>query len=64
MAVHEGERVEAGQLLLKVDLESVAKAGYDLTTPVIVTNPENYQSVRVAGKGTIEAGARLIELFQ
>lgn len=64
MAVHEGERVKAGQLLLKVDLESVAKAGYDLTTPVIVTNPENYQSVRVAGKGTIEAGARLIELFQ
>lgn len=36
--VAKGDSVEAGQLLLSVDLAAVAAAGFDTTTPVVVTN--------------------------
>ena len=36
--VNEGERVVAGQLLMKFDLDAIQEAGYDITTPVILAN--------------------------
>lgn len=39
--VREGERVKAGQLLLTMELAKIAADGYDATTAVIVTNPED-----------------------
>ena len=36
--VAQGDRVKRGQLLLTFDADAVAAAGYDTTTPVVVTN--------------------------
>lgn len=38
MHVSKDDRVEAGQLLLTVDLGALAAAGFDTTTPLVVTN--------------------------
>ncbi|MEJ8302379.1 beta-glucoside-specific PTS transporter subunit IIABC [Saccharibacillus sacchari] len=43
--VKEGDRVEAGQLLLEFDLEQIKAAGYVTATPVIVTNSADYLDV-------------------
>ncbi|MCD2493572.1 glucose PTS transporter subunit IIA [Lacrimispora sp. NSJ-141] len=43
--VSEGDEVKTGQVLLTFELEKIRKAGYDLTTPVIVTNTDEYQTV-------------------
>ena len=44
--VKEGEEVRAGQLLITFDKEQIQDAGYDITTPVIVTNTFDYEEVR------------------
>lgn len=43
--VNEGDRITAGQLLVSFSMEDIRKAGYDITTPVIVTNSDDYQEV-------------------
>lgn len=40
--VKPGDVVKKGDVLLTVDLESIKKEGYDCTTPVIVTNTNDY----------------------
>lgn len=41
--VKNGERVEQGQELLTADLKQIKNAGYVLESPVIITNPGQYQ---------------------
>lgn len=43
MLVNNGDRVEQGQGLLKADLNKIKAAGFVLESPVIITNPEQYQ---------------------
>ncbi|WJH30766.1 beta-glucoside-specific PTS transporter subunit IIABC [Paenibacillus sp. CC-CFT742] len=45
VAVQEGDTVKHGQLLIEFDIEAIQKAGYDTTTPVIVTNSGNYLEI-------------------
>lgn len=40
MHVAKGDRVDAGQLLVTADLAAIAAAGYDTTTPLVVTNSQ------------------------
>ena len=47
-AVKNGNSVKAGDTLIRFDLDSIMKAGYDVTTPVIVTNTSDY--IDVIGK--------------
>jgi len=51
MHVNKDDRVEAGQLLVTADLAAIAAAGFDTTTPLVVTNAND---VEVSG---IAAGA-------
>lgn len=43
--VNSGEKVVIGQPILKADLAQIIAAGYDITTPVIVINTDNYLDV-------------------
>jgi PTS system beta-glucosides-specific IIC component len=40
--IKQGDKVTVGQLLLEVDIDSITKAGYDTTTPVIITNSDRF----------------------
>ncbi|MFT0801919.1 beta-glucoside-specific PTS transporter subunit IIABC [Bacillus swezeyi] len=44
--VQEGDVVESGDQLVSFDMEAIKKAGYQLITPVIITNTERYQSIK------------------
>jgi len=59
--VKNGEKVKKGQLLLKFDIEAIEAAGYDVTTPVVVTNGDAF-TVKPAAYGAIVPGAALMEL--
>lgn len=41
--VRANDQVEAGDLLMKFDVDAIKKAGYDITTPVIFVNGEEFQ---------------------
>ena len=56
----EGDLVEAGQPIVRFDLEAIRDAGYDPVTPVVVTNPEDHP-VRSARDGEVSAGELLFE---
>jgi PTS system beta-glucosides-specific IIC component len=43
--VQEGDKISHGQLLIEFDLDAIRAAGYDTTTPVIVTNSADYLEV-------------------
>lgn len=43
--VKQGERVKAGQVLLEFDIKGIKEAGYHVTTPVIVSNSDNYLDI-------------------
>ena len=60
--VSEGQRIKAGDLLMEADLEVIKRAGYDTTTPVIITNTEEYSEVKSAGEGMVRAGDPVIML--
>jgi len=57
------ERVTAGQLLVEADLAAIIAAGYDTTTPVLVTNSADY-TVEIQASGTVKAGDTLVSITQ
>ena len=46
--VAQGDRVKKGQLLLEFDADAIRAAGYDTTTPVLVTNPADFGTITIA----------------
>lgn len=41
----QGDVVKKGQLLLEFDVNAIKEAGFDISTPVIVTNSDQYLDV-------------------
>ena len=60
--VSQGDRVSAGQELVRVDRSVIEQAGYPLTTPVLVTNTTSFASVEVVGGDSVEPGETLIKV--
>lgn len=40
-----GDIITRGQVLLTFDPQEISRAGFDVTTPVVVTNPENFGDI-------------------
>lgn len=60
--VAEGDSVEAGQVLLTFDMEQIKAAGYDVTTPVLVTNADQYEKIEKKDAGQTEFLEKLIQV--
>jgi sugar PTS system EIIA component len=56
----EGDRVEAGQPIVRFDLEEIRAGNYDPVTPVLVTNDEDHPVTGVR-TGEVRAGEPLFE---
>ncbi|MEW4369730.1 beta-glucoside-specific PTS transporter subunit IIABC [Paenibacillus kandeliae] len=61
--VQEGDVVKAGDLLLEFDMDAIASKGYDLTTPIIVTNSDAFADVISTDKPSIAMGEKLIQII-
>lgn len=51
----QGQQIKKGQLLMEFDLEQLKNAGYDTTVPVIVTNPQDAQEIKLIKEGAVKA---------
>ena len=65
--VEKGDTIRRGQILLTFDPQEVIRAGFDATTPVVVTNPENFgdiifrldeQQIHLTGKNPLKYNLR------
>lgn len=54
--VAKGDRVDAGQLLISADLEQIEAAGYDTTTPIVVTNSDKFEITGSPVGATLRCG--------
>ena len=45
--VNQGDTVKKGDLLLTFDIDEIKKAGYDVTTPYLVTNAFDYDEITI-----------------
>lgn len=62
--VENSQRVKMGDLMVEFDMEAMKKEGYDLMTPIVVTNSDNYLSILPAAKGKIRKTESLMKLFK
>ena len=62
MKVHQGDVVHAGDTLLEFDMDEIQKAGYELTTPMVVTNAAGYGDPTKVGADVVQSGDELLKL--
>ena len=60
--VKEGDIVKKGDLLIEFDIQGIKNAGYPVTTPVVVTNADEFEEVVPAVSGNVKAGDELLKL--
>lgn len=60
--VSEGDKVSVGDLLMEFQIEEIKNAGYDITTPIIVTNTDQYEAIKAIPKENIKVGEELINI--
>jgi beta-glucoside PTS system EIICBA component len=60
--VKQGDKVAVGDLLVEFDIAKINEAGYDTTTPVIVTNSANYSDITISTKGNVGENEPLLIL--
>lgn len=60
--IKEGDRVKKGQLLLKFDMDYIKSQGLPLTTPVVVSNTDDYAEVEVLAAGTVDLSTRILRV--
>ncbi|MEC2310266.1 beta-glucoside-specific PTS transporter subunit IIABC [Bacillus atrophaeus] len=60
--VKEGDKVSPGDPLVSFDIEKIKAAGYDVITPVIITNTDQYAVTAVKESGTVKTNEALLAL--
>ena len=60
--VNADQTVKRGDLLVSFDMGAIREAGYLCTTPMIVCNTDDYQSITTLSSGEIKAGRGLLEI--
>src|SRR5699024_12803382 len=61
--VSQGEQIEKGQLLIEFDIKAIEKEGYNRTTPVVITNYDQYKLIETVEQGNIQIGDTIITII-
>ena len=62
--VKDGDHVKKGQLLISFDMDKIKEAGYDVTTPLIVTNTDDYRDVKSLHEGAVTPADKVLEIVK
>ncbi len=57
-----GEQVKKGQLLIEFDKDAIAAEGYDVVTPVVICNSDDYKTFETTVGKTVAEGETVIRL--
>ena len=60
--VEKGQNVKAGDELVKFDIPAIKKAGYRVTTPIVVTNSQDYADIERTADGQVKVGQEILDL--
>ena len=57
-----GDRVKTGDLLLEFDADAIKAAGCPLTTPIVVTNSDDFSQVSLCAEGIVHPGDAILHV--
>ncbi|WP_085247887.1 beta-glucoside-specific PTS transporter subunit IIABC [Gilliamella mensalis] len=61
--IEAGSKVKKGDLLVSFDIDAIKQAGFEVTTPIIITNGDSYQDIHcIFEKNNIQSGEALLAL--
>lgn len=60
--VSDGQEIHKGDLLISFELDEIRKAGYQTTTPMIICNTDDYETVEIVSTEHVTAGNKIIEI--
>ena len=60
--VESGMKVRKGDRIAEFDLEKIKQEGFFVTTPVVVSNSEEYTSITIENTGELDAGTKVLTL--
>lgn len=60
--VSDGQDIHKGDLLISFDIDGIKSAGYKVTTPMIICNTDDYNSIETIASGSVSAGEKLINI--
>lgn len=60
---NQGDKVKKGDLLLEFDIEKIKAAGYDIITPMIITNTDDYSDVISTDQASVVPGDEAITVL-
>lgn len=61
--IAQGDKVNAGDLLLEADLNAIKEHGYDSATMIIITNSFEYADINVKKEGSINHSDELLDII-
>jgi len=61
--VTEGQAVKVGDLLVEFDIQKIEEAGYNMVTPIIITNTKEYLDVLESTTGSVNPKERLLTII-
>ncbi|URW72327.1 beta-glucoside-specific PTS transporter subunit IIABC [Lactobacillus kefiranofaciens subsp. kefirgranum] len=61
--VKKDQAVKAGDELVKFDIDVIKKAGYSVTTPIVITNSKDYEDIKQIATGEVKAGQKVLSLI-
>ncbi|OOM77497.1 beta-glucoside-specific PTS transporter subunit IIABC [Clostridium sp. BL-8] len=62
--VTKGQNIKTGDLLVEFDITAIQKEGYDIITPVLVTNVEEYKDIIPTKVGPVSTGDEIIKVIK
>ncbi len=62
--VNVGDKVNTGDRLISFDIPAIREAGFDLTTPVLISNSDDFTDVLPHGTVQINAGEPLLSIIR
>lgn len=60
--VEEEQQIKKGELLLEADLDQIRAAGYDVITPIVVCNTDDFTQVQPEAPGEVKQGDDILKL--
>ncbi|MEH7180115.1 PTS sugar transporter subunit IIA [Neobacillus vireti] len=60
--VKQGDKVKPGDLLIEFDTNNIKASGYQTTTPVVITNQEEYLDIKPLTNGAVTPKDDLLKL--
>ena len=61
--IEDGQQVKKGQLLLEFDMDAIKAEGYEIVTPVIITNSDEFTEITTEVAGRVKNGDKLLKLI-